>query len=95
MYSDIDDNASAPVNSRIHMRFSVVVSVPVMARCHSTATGAANVSVPDVARSAVFGVSKPRMNVNTRPARPSRLSAAEMAVTGRGTVGGCGKPEFI
>jgi hypothetical protein len=95
VYSDIADQASAPVNSRIHMRFSAVVSVSVAAKCHSTASGATNVSAPDVAKSAVFGVSKPRMLVNTRPARPSRLSAPEMAVTQRGTAGGHGKAEFI
>jgi hypothetical protein len=95
MYSDIAGHAAAPVNSRIQMRFSVVVSVRAAPRCHSTVSGAADVSAPDVAKSAVFGVSKPRTKVNTRPARPSRLSAAEMAVTERGTVGGCAKAEFI
>jgi hypothetical protein len=95
MYSDIADHASAPLNSRIHMRFSAVVSERVAAKWHSTASVAASVSAPDVAKSAGFGISKRRTPVNTRPARPSRLSAADMAVTQRGTVGGRGKAEFM
>lgn len=75
MYSDIADHAPAPVNSRIHTRFSPVVSVRVAAKCDSAASGVAKMSAPDAAKSAAFGVSKPRTNVNTRPARPSRLSA--------------------
>jgi Mg-chelatase subunit ChlI len=95
MYSDIADHASAPVSSRIHMRFSAVVSVRVTAKCHNTASGAANASATDVSKSAVLGVSKPRMQVNRRPTRPSRLSDTDMAVTQRGTMGGCGRAEFI
>jgi hypothetical protein len=95
IYSDIADQASAPVNAPIHIRFSAVVSVRVAAKCHSTASGAATVSTPDVARSTAFGVSKPRTTVNTRLARPSRLNATAMAVTQRGTVGGHRKGEFI
>jgi hypothetical protein len=95
IYSDIADQASAPVNSRIHSRFSAVVSVLVAVTWHSSASGVANISIADVAKSAVFGVSKPRRNVSTSPARPRRLSAPEIAVTQRGTADGCGKDAFI
>jgi hypothetical protein len=94
MYSDIADHASVPVNSRSQMRFSVVVRARVAVRCHNIASGTANVRTLDTAKSAELGVSKPKPQVNTRPVTPHRLSATEIAVTERGTVGR-GNTEFI
>ena len=94
MYSDIADHASVPVNSRSHSRFSTEESSRVVVRCHNIATGTAKARTLDIAKSAVLGVSKPRPQVNTRPARPHRLSATEIAATQRGTVGR-GNVEFI
>ena len=94
MYSDIADHVSVPVNSRSHRRFSADESSRVVARCHNVASGTAKVRTPDIAKSAVFGVSKPRAQVNAKPVRPHRLSATEIAATQRGTVGR-GDVEFI
>ena len=94
MYSDIADHVSVPVNSRSHRRFSADESSRVVARCHNVASGTANVRTPDIAKSTVFGVSKPRAQVNAKLVRPHRLSATEIAATQRGTVGR-GDVEFI
>ena len=63
-HSAMAENASAPVSSLAQTRFSAAVSVRVAKRCHSAASGAANVSGPDTSKSAVFGVSKPIAMVN-------------------------------
>jgi hypothetical protein len=94
MYSDIADHASVPANSRSHKRFSAEVSARVVVKCHNIASGTARVRTLDIAKSAVFGVSKPRPQVNAKPATPPRLSATEIAVIQRGTVAG-GKVDFI
>jgi hypothetical protein len=87
MYSESAENASAPVSSLFQIRFSADVSVRVVTKCHRAASGAANMSGADTAKSAVFGVSKPRVRVSRRPTRPSRLRAPETLAAQRGTAG--------